>query len=178
MKKCLMITLILLMGCAPWMKVGGVYKNSNDKYSVDLPQGWMKINTDKYLFVTRDGALLQNITIERVDLEEPLKNTKKKLNKNMLPSEASEVIIDNISSDKGVLNLVILENIPVTIDVNPGFKILFTYKNKDGLTFKSLYCGFLLENCLYSIRYTAAERYYFPKDVGVFEELLNSFKMS
>jgi hypothetical protein len=96
----------------------------------------------------------------------------------MLPLEASEVIIDNISSNKAVLNLVILENIPVTIDANQGFKILFTYKNKDGLKFKSLYCGFLFENWLYNIRYTAAERHYFHKDVGVFEELFNSFKLS
>jgi hypothetical protein len=178
MKKFWIVILVLLMGCVPWMKVGGTYKNSHDKYSVDLPQGWMKLNADKSLFITRDGGLLQNIIVERVDLDEPLKNTKKKLSKNMLPLEASEVIIDNISSDKAVLNLVILENIPVTIDRNQGFKILFTYKNKDGLKFKSLYCGFLFESWLYNIRYTAAERYYFSKDVGVFEELLNSFKLS
>lgn len=178
MKKVLILILVLLMGCAPWMKVGGGYKNSHDKYSVDLPQGWMKLNTDKYVFVTRDGALLQNIMIERVDLEAPLKNTKKKLTKNMLPLEASEAIIDDMSSDKAVLNLAVLENIPVTIGSNPGFKILFTYKNKDGLKFKCLYCGFLFDNWLYNIRYTAAERYYFQKDVGVFEELLNSFKLS
>ena len=178
MKKFLIIISVLLIGCAPWMKVGGGYENSHDKYSVDLPQGWMKLNTDKYLFITRDGSLLQNIIIERVDLEKPLKFTKKKLNKNMLPLEVSEIIIDNISSDNAVLNLNIIENIPVTIDGSQGFKILFTYKNKDGLKFKSLYCGFLSEDWLYSIRYTAAERYYFHKDVGSFEKLLNSFKLS
>ena len=178
MKKWWIIILVLLMGCAPWTKVGGTYKNSHDKYAVDLPQGWMKVNTDEYLFVTRDGALLQNILIKKIDIEKPLENTKKKLNKNMLPLEASEVIIDNISSDKAVLNLAVLENIPVTIDGKQGFKILYTYKNKDGLKFKSLYCGFLFENWLYSIRYTAAERYYFSKDVEIFEALLNSFKLS
>ena len=178
MKKFVIIISVLLIGCAPWMKVGGGYKNSHDKYSVDLPKGWMKLNTDKCLFITRDGSLLQNITIERIDLEKPLNNTKKKLSKNMLPLEVSEIIIDNISSDKAVLNLSIIENIPVTIDGNQGFEILFTYKNHDGLTFKSLYCGFLHESWLYKIRYTAAERYYFHKDVGVFEKLLNSFKLS
>jgi len=160
------------------MKAGGAYKNSAHKYSVDLPRGWMRLNTNKHLFITRDGALLQNIIIERIDIEEPLKHTKKKLTQNMLPLEASEVIIDNISSDKAVLNLVILENIPVSIDTNQGFKILFTYKIKTGLKFKSLYCGFLSDNWLYSIRYTAPERHYFHKDIGVFEKVLNSFKLS
>jgi hypothetical protein len=160
------------------MKVGGVYKNSHDQYSVDLPQGWMKLTSDKYLLVTRDGALLQNIIIERVGIDEPLEHTKKKLNKNMLTQEAADVVIDNISSDKAVLNLVILENIPVTIDASQGFKILYTYKNKDGLRFKSLYCGFLSGDWLYSIRYTAPERHYFHKDVGTFEKVLNSFRLS
>jgi len=178
MKKLLFVILLFLIGCVPWMKVGGIYKDSQQKYSVDLPEGWMKLNTNKYLFVTRDGVLLQNIIIERVGLDEQLKHTKKKLNKNMLPLEAAEVIIDNISSDRAVLNFVVLENIPVTIDNNQGFKILFTYKNKTGLKFKTIYCGFLSDTWLYSIRYTAPERHYFHKDFDEFEKVLNSFKLS
>ena len=177
MKRCCVLILILLVSCAPWMKVGGVYKNTKEQYSVDLPQDWMKFNSNEQLLVSRDGPLLQNIIIERVDINEELEHTKKKLQKSMLPQEASEVIIDNISSDSEVLNLNIIENIPITIDLYPGFKIFFTYNNKDGLNFRSIYCGFLSGDWLYTIKYTAADRHYFQNDVAEFEHVLNSFRL-
>lgn len=178
MKRCLIVVLLLLIGCAPWTGVGGLYKNTRDNYAVDLPAGWMSLNTNKYLFITRDGGLLQNIVIERIDIDAPFEHTKKKLSAGMLPIEVSEVVIDNISSDKAVLNLSVLENVPVTIDARDAFKVLFTYTNKDGLKFKSIYCGILADKWFYSIRYTAPDRHYFQKDVGVFEQVLNSFRLS
>ena len=175
MKKWLVLLALLAVGCAPWVRVGGVYQNTERNFSVDLPQGWMKSNTEKSLLITRDGVLLQRIVIERSKATDELQYTKKKLEPSMLPHEAAEVIADNISSNPSITDFTLLENAPATIANRRGFKLLYQYKNKDGLPFKGMYCGFLSGDWLYALRYTAPARYYFDKDVGTFDKVLNSF---
>jgi len=177
MKKLLYITLIFLAGCAAWTQVGGLYKNESCNFSVELPQGWMQRSQGEHLLITRDGVLLQNIQVQRLNIEEPLKHTKKKISKNMLPQEVAEVILDNISSDQNVLNLEVVENSPVKISGTPGFKAIYTYKNKDGLKLKSIYYGFIVDRWFYGLNYNAAQRYYFDKDIQTFEKVVESFKL-
>ena len=176
-KRFLLVILIFLAGCAPWMKVGGAYKDTESNFSVELPQGWMRLNTTKYLLITRDGPILQRIIIERDNIDEPLKYTKKKLHENMLPQEVAEVIIDDISSSGALLNFDLIENVPVTICGRSGFKIVFTHKNREGLNFKSIHSGFMARKYVYSIRYTAPIRHYFQKDIDTFEKVLGSFEL-
>lgn len=177
MRKLLYIALIFLAGCAAWTQVGGIYKNESHNFSVELPQGWMRWSQDEDLLITRDGVLLQNIQIRRLNIEEPLKYTKKKLSKNMLPQEAAEVIMDNISSDQNVLTFEIVENNPAKISGIPGFKAVYTYKNKDGLKIKSIYYGFIIDRWFYGLNYNAVQRYYFDKDIQTFEKAVESFKL-
>ena len=177
MKKIFLIVLMVAMGCAPWVQVGGLYKTESHNYSVDLPQGWMRSNQGDDLLITRDGVLLQNIQIVRLNIEDPLKHTKKKFSKGMVPQEVAEIVLDNIVSNKDVSDFNILENSPIAISGNSGFKALCTYKNKDGLKIKSIYCGFIAEKWFYGIIYNAAERYYFDKDITSFERVLASFKL-
>ena len=177
MKKLLGILFIFVIGCAPWTQVGGLYKNESHNFSVELPQGWMKWNQGEHLFITRDGISLQYIQIGRVKIEEPLKHTKKKFSKGMLPQEAAEVYLDNIASNSNIINLEVIENLPATISGIPGFKTVYTYKNKDGLKFKSIHYGFMMENWVYGINYNAAQRYYFDKDIKQFENVFESFKL-
>lgn len=177
MKNFLKIVLLFLVGCAPWTQVGGLYESSTHNFSVELPTGWMRLNIKEYLLITRDGVLLQNIIVERFKIDKELKYTKKRLKKDMLPQEAAEVILDNISSDQTILNFEVSENIPVQINGHPGFKTSFTYKTKDGLRLKGIYYGFLRNEWFYGIRYTAAARYYFDKDIHTFEKVFESFKL-
>ena len=95
----------------------------------------------------------------------------------MLPLEAAEVIVDEISSDQFVQNFQVIENIPASINGHDGFQIVFTYKNKDGLRLKTIYYGFIVGEWFYAIRYTAANRHYFAKDLETFEKILNSFRL-
>jgi len=179
MKKILLLLILTLsIGCAPWVQVGGLYKTESHNYSVELPQGWMRWNKGDDLLITRDGVLLQHIQIVRLNTDEPLKHTKKKFSKVMLPQEVAEVILDNIASNKDILNFQLIENSPLKISGNSGFKAVYIYKNKDGLKIKSIYCGFMAEKWFYGIIYNAPERYYFDKDIATFERVLESFKLT
>jgi len=171
---------LLLGGCVslPWYPTGGVYTSEAENFSVELPKGWMRLNSDEDLLITRDGLLLQHILIERVRVAEPLKNTKKTLARGMLPQAVAEVILDNIASSERVLDLKVQENRPVQVGRYRGFKLVYTHKNKDGLRFRSVLHGLLAGNAFYGIRYTAAERHYFAKDLRTFEQVLASFKLN
>lgn len=96
----------------------------------------------------------------------------------MLPQEAAEVILDEIISDQSLLTFEMIENVPAIIDQHDGFRIVFTYKNRDGLKFKTVYYGFLTNEKFYSIRYSAVMRYYFEKDIETFRKVLESFTLT
>ena len=95
----------------------------------------------------------------------------------MLPQEAAQVIVDEISCDQSVLDFQVTENTPARVNEYDGFKLLFTHKNRDGLTFKTVYYGFLRGDRFYSARYNAAQRYYFEKDRAAFEKVLQSLRL-
>ena len=52
-----------------------------------------------------------------------------------------------------------------------------TYKTKDDLKVRVVYCGVLDGEWFYGIRYSAAQRHYFDKDLKTFEMVLRSFKL-
>lgn len=177
MKKASLMILLVVMGCVPWIQTRGLYTSKTHNFSVELPQGWMRSNTSEYMLITRDGVVLQNIAIKRRAVDEEFEHTKRKLSKGILPQEAAGVIIDNINSDQEVLNFKVIENVPVEINESSGFKVVYTYKNKDGLRSKRIYYGVVDGEWFYSISYSAALRHYFEKDLKSFEELFKSFKL-
>ena len=173
----LLISLLLITGCASMAQERSLKNLPDNKFSVEIPAGWWKPkHIDKYL-ITKDGVFLQYVLIQQRPIDRPYRNTKKKLNKGMLPQEAADVIIDEIASDRRVLNFNVIENAPAIIDGREGFKILFTYKDKKGSTFKTLYYGFISADSFFNLRYSAARRYYFDKDIADFEKILSSFRI-
>ena len=173
----LLISLFLITSCASVAQKRSLQDLSGSDFSVEIPEGWWKPkHIDKYL-ITKDGVFLQYVLIQQRPIDRPYRNTKKKLNKEMLPQEAAGVIIDEIASDRRIYNFNVIENAPAIIDGREGFKILFTFKDKRGSTFKTLYYGFISGDSFYNLRYNAAMRYYFEKDIAAFDQILSSFKV-
>lgn len=183
MKRLLLLCAILLLvaGCfsLPWVKTEvGRYTAPAQHVSAELPEGWMRLNTDDYLFITKDGPALQYIMVQRFQCDSELKHTKKKFRRGMLPNEVAEIVIDNNRSNQDVLNLKVESNKPAKIDGRSGFELTFTYKDKDELEYKSLYYGFLEGEWFYGIRYNAPQRHYYQKEIKTFEKFLSTLKVS
>jgi len=180
MKRLLLLLLLLLLitTCTPWMQGRGLHESPKHSFTLDIPQKWMRLNIDKYLLISRDGPFLQYVLVQERNIDQPFRHTKKRFQRGILPQEAAEVILDEISSDQSVFNFSLIENIPATINRYEGFKIVFKYRNKDGLGFKTIYYGVIMGEKFYSIRYNAAERYYFEKDLEAFEKVLRSFAIT
>jgi hypothetical protein len=171
------IPLLFLTGCASWVPAAGPYDHPSYHFSVILPEKWMRFRTDDYLLVSKDGPFLQYVLIQERLVNQPFANTSKTLHRGMLAQEAAQVIVDEISSDRGISHFQVVENRPARINGLDGFNLLFTHKNRDGLVFRTQYYGFLSGVRFYAIRYNAAQRYYFDKDIRTFETILSSFEV-
>jgi len=173
----LLICLLFLFNCVSATQERSLKKLPNADFSVDIPVGWWKPEyTGKYL-LTKDGPYLQYVLIQQRPLNKAFRYTKKKIRPGMLPQEAAGIIIDELASDRYLMNFSVIENAPTTVDGHAGFRILFTYTDKKKSQFKTLYYGFINADSFYTLRYCAAARHYFEKDIASFDQIINSFKL-
>jgi hypothetical protein len=127
--------------------------------------------------ITREGAFSQYILVQQRRIDKPFRHTKKKFHKDMLPQQAAEVIIDEISLDSRVLNFRLIERVRTHVNQYNGFRIVFTYREKGGLNFKTVFYGLLEGDWFYSLRYSVEVKKYSDKDIKAFQKVLNSFKI-
>ena len=99
------------------------------------------------------------------------------MQKEMLPEEAAQIIIDEYASDQNLGNLKVLSNTPAEISGHDGFKIFLTYLGPKGNEFHTLYYGFIKADTFFNLRFTAGGRQYFQKDIETFKHMLNSFQV-
>lgn len=178
MKKFLCLLLLpCVTACASFNEQKNPPGQSLYNFAIEYPNNWTKLNNQDDLMFTRSGPFSQYILIQQRHVDKPFGHTKKKINRGMLPQEAAEVIGDEIISDRSVLNYQIIENLPAKVSGYDGFKMVFTFKTKDGLKFKTLYYGLLHGEWFYSLRFNAGEANYSDNDVDTFKKVLKSFKL-
>jgi hypothetical protein len=150
----------------------------DNDFAIEIPDGWYKPKYEKrYLITKEEKATLLYVFIQQRPLDSAFKNTKKKLRRRMLPLESAGIIIDELASDRRIMNFKVLENDPAIIDGHAGFKILFTHKNKKGFKYKTLYYGFISGNSFFNLRYSAGVQDYYDKGIADFKRILGSFKL-
>jgi hypothetical protein len=174
----LFFAVCLISGCASAAYERSLEDLPKADFSVDIPSGWWKPQHVNRYLITKEGPFLQYVLIQQRPIDRPFKKTQKKLRKGMLPLESAKIVIDEIAADRNILNFNILENTPATIDGHAGFKILFSYRDKKGSEYKTLYYGFISGNSLFNLRYNAAARHYYDKDLADFMRILHSFKLT
>lgn len=178
MKKYFWIILFLFVaGCMACAHTGGLSKPASYSFSIDIPAGWRKIDNNQYLLVTKENPFLQYIMVQNRPISRSFRNTKKKIRKEMLPEEAAQIIIDELISDQNLVNLRVINNTPATLKGYEGFKLLYTYSDSEGQTYKTLYYGFLKEDTFFNLRFTAEGQIHFQRDIGDFRSILNTFQI-
>jgi hypothetical protein len=71
-------------------------------------------------------------------------------------------------------NFGVLRSGAATLDGEPGFDVLVTFENIEGLRFKQTIRAAVSDNKLLALRFTAPERHYFEKDLPDFESMVSS----
>ena len=173
----ILISLFFIFGCASAAYKSSLKNLPEHDFSVEIPEGWWKPQYINKYFITKDGPFKQYVLIQQRPIERPFRHTKKILRKGMLPQASAAIIIDEIASDRNITNFKVLENAPAVIDGHEGFKILFTYKDKKGSSFKTLYYGLIDSNSFFNLRYNAAMQRYYEKDIADFKRIISSFKI-
>ena len=178
MKKYVLIIMFLFVaGCLACAHTGGISKPASYSFKIDIPEGWRKIDNNRYLFVTKESPFLQYIMVQNRPIGRSFRNTKKKIQKEMFPEEAAQIIIDELISDQNLVNLRILDNAPATINGHAAFKLLYTYRDSEGQVYKTIYYGLIKEDTFFNLRFTAMDRVYFQRDIGDFRNILKSFQI-
>lgn len=185
---------VLVAGCAPFTAVGGKLALDEFGFEVDLPQGWYRHQFareaappsegairveqgDKLLVITRDGLALQAIRVGRVSVDSELPYTKRKFTPGMPPHDVAELEVDNARSNRDIFNFELLENVPATVAGKSGFRLVYTWKTKEGLAVKRVHYGFQDGKWVYRLIYQAAARHYFDRDLQTFERVRESFRL-
>jgi len=147
-------------------------------FSIDIPEGWWRVKSDKYLVITRDGAFRHYILVQERPLTVPFKNTGKLMQSTLLPNEAARIVVDEIFADPNLTELQMIENNPATVAGRPGFQLTFLYTDPAGIVFKTVYYGCINGDHFYNLRYSAsAEDYFGQKAWREFSGVRNSLKI-
>jgi hypothetical protein len=170
-----LVLALLVHGCAAiWDPAPNVL--AAQSWSLNPPQGWMRLTTPTYEMLSLDGPYLQYIFIQEQPLQQGLRNSRQKIGPAMLPHEAAAVIIDTLQSDRRIRNFRLLENSPAMLGGKMGFRLIYTYVDDQSVQIKCDYYGVILPKTFFNIRYTAAQRHYFDKDADRFQQTLASLR--
>jgi len=172
-------TVLLLIGVAVVLACvhpGDMAQSEPSHFAVAIPDGWQKHTTKKFFLIYKNDPLRQYILAQERPLDKPFKFSKKSLTAGMQSQEVAAVVIDELRSDKQLLNLAVIESTPVTIKGNNGCRILFTYGLGDGSNYKTLYLGFIRDASYVSLRLNVAADKDFDRNMQAFNEVVDSIR--
>ena len=164
-----MAVVVMLASCAgPWQPIRGDL--ATPQWSIAAPEGWMHLSMPDSEMLTKNGLTWNTYWFNRF--------TKQVLDPSMLPHEAAQLVLDNLSADKRFRGFQLLASEPAVAANRTGFKLTYSYQDKYGATMKTIYYGVLLPDRFFNIRYTAAQRHYFEQELPTFKTVLSNLKLS
>jgi len=179
-KAFLILSLIALIGCQGlWTRIDAktvAYKG--DRYAVNLPTGWLRLQQNKIMLATRDGIGVQNITFVFHEHEEAFEETEQKSTPDMLPSELADRYVADLraADEHGLPSLEIISDLPITIDGRLGFELHLQFLNDDGLRYERLVSGFANAEGFFVVSYQAPSLHFFERDRATYQNVLQSFR--
>lgn len=170
-----------------------------------VPDGWHWVMRGDDFVATKDGVFLQNMTIERLHVDQveqwdgeflapafsspfssrqwpvrTVKYLKKRFVPGMSPLEAADVVLASRANTPNVSEFVVREVVLQTVAGHPGFRAVYDFRlNVQGrkTPYRTVCYGFMLDDWFYGISYAAAKRHYFQKDAEAFDAVLRSFRV-
>ena len=171
-KLILLLCLAFFVGCATNPSSGP------QNFSAQPPDQWHQLNTPKFYILTKDGPYSQYILVQQRPLDKPFAHTSKTLSRNMPPKDVAAAFLDEIRNDEAVRDFRLVENQPTRVNQHEGFRLVFTWEDKDGLKQKTFMYGFVNGNWFYSLRYNADASLYCRQDLEEFLTFVRSFKVN
>jgi len=177
----MVVGVLLLGGCAgQWVKVGnGEQQVQAERYSVSLPDNWVKRALNDELIVSRDGPDLQQIVVRAASHAKAFPNIERESRADMLPSELSAMFVAELKKKypDGLPSLKIERDEPAQLDGHEGFFLQLAYSTDSGVRYGMLVYGAASEKGFVSISFDAPLIHFFERDRAVFERTSASLKL-
>ena len=154
--------------------------NPGRGYSVQFPAGW-KFNRlwfSDETGATRDGPALQAIFVDFRTHKSAFKSLKKDSSPDMMPQELAELLVADMTKERGLENVAIQSNEPAALSNHPGFRLQFEYRmpvERGAVRMREIVVGATGAPGLYLVGYRAPLLYYFDRDVDKFADAVKSF---
>ncbi len=173
--------IFLLSGCAGWKNVSGVQKINSQKITLNLnDKNWHAFDDEisQMYTLTKDGVTLQQIFIKKSPLNKALLSSKKSIQKDILPHELAELIIEDLKLANEMKSFKVLVNKPDQIDSKDAVQIISQVKDEFDNLIKINSTYFIYDDSLYSLSYLAPNQYFYNKDIEKFQDIKKSIKLS
>jgi hypothetical protein len=165
----------MLIACAgPWQAAPDQLRAP--QWVMRSPEGWMHLSTRESEMLSKDGPYLEYILIQARSLAQAFRFTDQRIDPDMLPHEAAQLIVDNMRSDPVIRQFRLLANEPAIVGGHAGFRLTYSYQDQYGVALNTIYYGVVLPNLYFNLRYTAAQRYYFDKELPAFNKAFQSLR--
>lgn len=168
-------TLLFLAGCQIWNPGGKPFTGKDGAFNITVPSDWSQSTLGAEFVASKEGVILQHITVESRALKEPLKSSKRALKPDLAPFELAEAVADDLRANRELLSLEVKENSPVTLGGQPAFRLLFTFRTEQKLRLTEEVYGCIRGDKLWLVHYRAPSRHYFERDRAVFTEAMRTF---
>lgn len=187
------LTLIVfsISACAPKWQVVEKSEGPREKLNLSfaVPTGWylfskagenlcnLCLKNEDTILITKDFTALNFIVLARFDLDEKLQPLGKKLDPNDTMFEIAEDIGNNLKQ-VGYFKkkFKIIKVTPHSFLGRDGFELMVQFNNPDGLPYKMLIVGTIIDHHLYTAKLSAPAYYYFDDIKGDFEEFISQIE--
>ncbi|MEW5894952.1 MAG: hypothetical protein AB1650_04235 [Candidatus Omnitrophota bacterium] len=147
--------------------------------SAVLPPDWDKTAFPRsILCLSRTGEKLQRIVLQRKSSNYKFPRAKRRLSADMLPQEAAQLVIDNLSLNRKLGHFNVVRNKPYPVSKDHGFLIEYTYRDEHFVPRRSLLIGVLNDRYYYEIKYQAVDQFYYQDGIGEFMTFLKTVNLS
>jgi hypothetical protein len=181
LRKTLLLALALLLsGCAAWTHLTEPTRLSGpDGLSFMAPADWVRFNMagDRAVALTRDGMGIQLVRVEYRKHDKAFPQIKKTSSPDLLPSEAAELAIADLRSDKSLADMKILENVPARVAGRPGFRVHGQYRDARGASFDLVVVGAPTSDGLLLLFYRGLTIHYYGRDIKQFDQIVSSVEL-
>lgn len=175
---------LFLAGCQIWQQGGVTAKTADGTASLNVPAGWMFTTArgiaQADLLATKEGALLQRVTLSHHELKDPLPHSKRKLDATQSPFEVADAVIDDLRSNRDLRALQVVENAPQTVGGHLGYRVIVEYGVPEpaGLKLREVRYGALVGKRLYELNFIAPARHYFERDLATIDAAAKSLQVA
>lgn len=162
---------------------GTPFVHEKSGYSIQYPAGWkwLKMPFGDETIATRDGPAIQMIAVDFRKHRNAFRALKQDSSPEMMPQELAQKIVAEATSARGLQNMEILSDEPMTLAGRPGFRLHVAYRTSvdaGSVRYEEYVAGANSPQGIFIIYYRAPHLHFFRRDAQAFEQALATFAIS